>query len=361
MSSQETLDQFLQDGTIHLQPGPLLTAAPPPLADSFTFDRIAGMLLGLAIGDSLGNTTEGLLPTERRQAHGLIRDYLPNRYAGGRPVGLPSDDTQMAFWTLEQLLADGELIPDHLAQRFCAQPIFGIGHTVQRFIHAYQDEGQPWYRAGQPSAGNGALMRIAPVLIPHLRQPSPALWADTALAALVTHNDAASTASCLALVRILWEALSMTQAPAPAWWLDTFCATVAQLEGETRYQPRRSAIHYEGPLWQFTQDQVQEAWARDLTVVAACDSWYSGAYLLETVPSVLYILCRHAEDPEMALVRAVNDTKDNDTIAAIVGAVVGALHGAAALPRRWVDGLLGRIGSTDDGRIFELIEQARDR
>ena len=54
------------------------------------------------------------------------------------------------------------------------------------------------------------------------------------------------------------------------------------------------------------------------------------AYLLETVPSVLYAPMRYAGDPEEALVRSVNDAKDNDTVAAIVGAAVGALHGAAA-------------------------------
>ena len=40
--------------------------------------------------------------------------------------------------------------------------------------------------------------------------------------------------------------------------------------------------------------------------------------------------------------RSVNDTKDNDTIAAIVGAAVGALHGESAIPQVWRDGLLGR-------------------
>jgi ADP-ribosylglycohydrolase len=88
--------------------------------------------------------------------------------------------------------------------------------------------------------------------------------------------------------------------------------------------------------------------------------WYSGAYLLETVPSVLYILMRHGNNPEEAIVRAVNDTKDNDTVAAIVGAAVGALHGKEALPKRWVDNLSGRTSLHDDGRIFELLRLARE-
>jgi ADP-ribosylglycohydrolase len=68
---------------------------------------------------------------------------------------------------------------------------------------------------------------------------------------------------------------------------------------------------------------------------------------------------RHGHDPEEAIVRAVNDTRDNDTVAAIVGAAVGALHGADALPRRWREGLLGRTRFDDDGHVFELIEEAR--
>ncbi len=66
-------------------------------------------------------------------------------------------------------------------------------------------------------------------------------------------------------------------------------------------------------------------------------------------------------DPEEAIVRAVNDTRDNDTVAAIVGAAVGALHGAEALPKRWRDGLLGRTGADDDRRVFELMDRALER
>jgi ADP-ribosyl-[dinitrogen reductase] hydrolase len=55
----------------------------------------------------------------------------------------------------------------------------------------------------------------------------------------------------------------------------------------------------------------------------------------------------------------VNDTHDNDTIAAIVGAAVGALHGKDALPKRWIEKLSGRTHESDDGKIFELIEQAK--
>jgi ADP-ribosylglycohydrolase len=73
---------------------------------------------------------------------------------------------------------------------------------------------------------------------------------------------------------------------------------------------------------------------------------------------MVWILARHAHDPEEAIVRAVNDTHDNDTVAALVGAAVGALHGKEALPAPWQRGLLGRTTANDDGRVFRLIEEA---
>jgi ADP-ribosylglycohydrolase len=119
-------------------------------------------------------------------------------------------------------------------------------------------------------------------------------------------------------------------------------------------------MEYSGTAWQFVQEKVSRANRQDLPVVETCNAWYSGAYLLETLPSVIYILTRHGHDPEEAIVRAVNDTKDNDTIAAIIGAAVGALHGKEAIPKRWIENLSGRTTDSDDGRIFELVEEARE-
>jgi len=231
---------------------------------------------------------------------------------------------------------------------------------VRAFLRAYS-AGIPWQRAAQRSAGNGALMRIAPVVIPHIARPSPDLWVDAILAGAVTHNDPSSIAACVALTGILWEVLAMDGPPAPGWWLDAYCRRASCLEGETLLTPRRPGLAFRGPIWRLVDTEVRQALGAGLRVVDACERWYSGAFLLETVPSVLYILARHADDPEAAIVRAVNDTRDNDTVGAIVGAVVGALHGRSRLPERWVAGLLGRTGADDNGRVFELITQARVR
>ena len=293
-----------------------------------------------------------------------MRDYLPNVHAGGRRVGLPSDDTQLAFWTLEHLLAHGRLVPAVLATDFLRGRVFGIGRATAEALGRLR-AGVPWYEAGSPSAGNGALMRVAPLLVPYLRRPEPDLWADTVLAAVVTHNDRASTAASLALIRLLWATLALPAPPAdPMWWVDTFCDAMADVEGSgTRHTPRGGPLvgAYTGPLWRFAREQVQRSLEDGESVRTAQARFYSGAYLLETVPCVLLVLARHARDPEEAIVRAVNDTRDNDTVAAIAGAVVGALHGAQALPRRWREGLLGRVvGDGPDGELFEVIGRALD-
>jgi ADP-ribosyl-[dinitrogen reductase] hydrolase len=359
IDNTELCSGLLITGQMRVKPASFFSTTPGALRADFDFDRVEGMLLGLAIGDALGNTSESKSPQNRRQKYGEIRDYLPNQYANDLPKGVPSDDSQMAFWTLEQLLQEGGLIPDHLAARFCREQIFGIGRAVKKFVGNYKDLHLPWEKAGDQSAGNGALMRIAPILIPHLSQPSAALWADAALAAMVTHNDPASIAACVSFVNLLWELFRAGSIPQPGWWLDSYVAAASPIEGTPAYESRMPGINYCGPVWKFAQESIQQALEQKLSVVEACNHWGSGAYLLETIPSVLYILMLYGDDPEEAIIRAVNDTWDNDTTAAIVGAAVGALHGKRGLPARWIDGLLGRTGGQDDGKVFELIASAR--
>jgi len=322
-------------------------------------ERIRGMLLGLAIGDALGNTSEGLTAAERAARVGEIRDYLPNPAANAARVGLPSDDSQLAFWTLESLLERGALDPDDLAARFASRRIFGIGKSVQEFLHNRSRGIAPWYRCGAQSAGNGALMRIAPIVLLHPDGTGPGLWLDTALASIVTHRDAASVAACVAFTDLLARLLRLPAPPTGEWIIGTFVGTIRQVCTDETYRPRGGALAgFEGSFADYLDRALAEARRQQWTTRQAAEAWGSGAYLLETVPSTLWILALHAHDPEEAIVRAVNDTADNDTIAAIVGAAVGALHGAGALPASWRAALLGRTGESDDGVVFRLIEAA---
>jgi ribA/ribD-fused uncharacterized protein len=359
--NRRILESLLREEAVEIVESPFLRSAPFPLEPRFNFDKIEGMLLGLAIGDSLGNRSESMTPHDRAARYGVIRDYLPNWHADMRPVGLPSDDTQLAFWTLESMLDEGGFNPESVARLFSSgRQIFGLGGSVGLFLQNMNQHKKPWHKSGPPSAGNGALMRIAPMIVPHCLRPSSALWVNTVLCAMITHNDTASISSCVAFVKMLWELVSMTRPPDPLWWLDTFTTVAREFENGTDYRQRRErAGKYLGPLWGFTEDRVSRAFNEDRPCLDACEEWGSGAYLLETVPSVLYICMKHGDDFEEGLVRAVNDTKDNDTAGAIVGAALGALHGKKAIPKRWLEGLPGRTTADDDGFVYELIVQAK--
>lgn len=80
IASPVTLGWLLDFGTVALERAAFLETAPLVAQRPVDRDRVAGMLLGLALGDSLGNTSEALVPGVRAALYGEIRDYLPNRH-----------------------------------------------------------------------------------------------------------------------------------------------------------------------------------------------------------------------------------------------------------------------------------------
>ena len=169
----------------------------------------------------------------------------------------------------------------------------------------------------------------------------------------MTHRDDLSIVACLAFTDLLWQWLGEEGLPDASMWLRRFAEFCADVEPQTQYAPRAGQPPgFNGTLSEMIRTHVIPAVEQDLSVLDACAIWHSGAYLLETVPCVLYILAKYGHDPETAIVAAVNDTKDNDTIAAIVGAAVGALHGLSKFPPAWREGLSGRLGV--GGRAFWL-------
>ena len=70
----------------------------------------------------------------------------------------------------------------------------------------------------------------------------------------------------------------------------------------------------------------------------------------ESVPTALYAFLAHSESFEAAVRYALSLGGDTDTIAAMVGALAGAHHGAGAIPLRW----LARLEDGGRGRGYAL-------
>jgi ADP-ribosylglycohydrolase len=335
-----------------------------PKAKFAEFSRIEGMLLGIAIGDSLGNTSESMTPEQRKQEYGLITDYLPNKHAHNKPIGLPSDDTQLSFDTLEVILNKGRLDMEELAKVFSSHRIFGIGKTVKEFLRNYKDYKDPWYMSGVVGgAGNGALMRIAPVLISSLANKTENPRADTILATMLTHNSPLAIGSSVAFVNMLYEFVSLKKgSPDPDKLIKEFVEILEAFTGEARCNIRNTKIKskFSGSAPTFIREALQFGYENNMTVEQFGEYFGSGAYVLETDTVLLYILSKYLNDPEEAIIQAVNYTKDNDTMASIVGAAMGALYGKARFKESWITKLSGRIRENDDGKIFEMIDRTKE-
>jgi hypothetical protein len=66
------LDNLLAQGLIRVRDCALLHSSPSALPLDFDFSKIEGMLPGVAVGDALGATSEGMSPPDRQKQYGEI-------------------------------------------------------------------------------------------------------------------------------------------------------------------------------------------------------------------------------------------------------------------------------------------------
>ena len=146
-----------------------------------TIARYRGSLLGLAVGDALGTTLEFRPPG----TFAPIEDML-----GGGPFRLKpgewTDDTSMALCLAISLIEQKGFDPGDQMERYLrwyrqgylssAGECFDIDNTVRTALLSYEQTGQPYCGSTQPrSAGNGSIMRLAPVPLFFARHPEQAI------------------------------------------------------------------------------------------------------------------------------------------------------------------------------------------
>lgn len=289
------------------------------MAPSLDSDRMTGALLGLAVGDALGAPLEFARPPDARKAveHGL------EMTGGGQwEPGEWTDDTAMALCLADSILAHGLLDLDDVAGRYVAwagsRPK-DIGMTTRSALegassaHDARDRARRLHEAGGKTAGNGTVMRAAPI---GLMAPSaPAASGHARDDAVLTHFDPAAGAASAALCTALHAVLTGR---------DPLAAAGAELGDHARLQEAVGAV--------LAHDDAAIADLAGGPELGTC--WATLGVSLHALEAI--------DDYERGVAWAISLGGDTDTNAAVVGALLGCRHGVGAIPPRWLESLRER-------------------
>ncbi|MGL4768165.1 MAG: ADP-ribosylglycohydrolase family protein [Formosimonas sp.] len=293
-------------------------------------DQYVGALLGLACGDAVGTTLE----FAERGSFAPLADMV-----GGGPFELAAgrwtDDTSMALCLAESLIAQQGFEPKDQMARYAnwwqrgylssTGVCFDIGMTVQTALLKYLATGEPYCGAvDEYSAGNGSLMRLAPVVL--FAHPDLKKVLDlTAKSSCTTHGAAEAIESCQLLG----------------------CLLSAILNGV------RKDHLFNGLPQVFHQAKIK-ALASGAFVSKNVNEIKGSGYCVESLEAALWCFL-NSHDFESAVLQAANLGDDADTTAAIVGQIAGAYYGAAQIPQAWREKLFMKdeIVSMAE-RLYEL-------
>ncbi len=163
-------------------------------------ERYRGSLLGLAAGDALGTTNEFKEPGS----------FMPLKtISGGGPFGLKpgewTDDTSMALCLADSLIERQGFDANDQMERYCRWATdgylscngrcFDIGVTVSQALASFKRSGDPFANKDPDSAGNGSLMRLAPVPLYFAKKTASAIELS-AQSSLTTHGSKEASDAC---------------------------------------------------------------------------------------------------------------------------------------------------------------------
>jgi ADP-ribosyl-[dinitrogen reductase] hydrolase len=290
-----------------------------PSPDSITWDdRLAGTLLGTALGDALG------LPAEGMSAQAIARRFgRVDRFRLLGRTGFVSDDTEQAA-LVAQSLARHPDDPERCVRAFrrsllgwfCRLP-WGIGRAT---IRACVRIGLGLSPSGAMSAGNGAAMRAAILGTFFHDRPGPRLAFGRALAE-VTHRDR----------RAIEGALYVAE-------LAAACARSPRGTSLSTCHEEARAIVTDAELGRAI-DRARDLALGGADVAEAARICGTSGFVVHTLAFATYCFLRYGDDPLPALSEAIGAGGDTDSIGAILGGWLGALHGESGLPT----GLIGQI------------------
>ncbi|MBO7657322.1 ADP-ribosylglycohydrolase family protein [Candidatus Saccharibacteria bacterium] len=270
-------------------------------------DKARGMLVGLAVGDALGAPIE-FLPAS---AISVIDDEIPHFHENSRlPKGVWTDDTEMALCLADSLLASKGYDSYDIMMKFVAwcdngyrtydgKSPMDIGVQTARAIGEFKDEPVIFGDDTTESAGNGAIMRLAPVIIANLGVSDIDATAQMAvLSARETHNSKTAEMVTRIFAEVLYKICQGDDKKAVADFVDS--KMEVEKDGNKLYN--------------------------------------LGGYIVDTFAIALFGLMNfdNFKDGMLAVLRFGGDT---DTNGACYGQLAGAYYGYEAILEEWREGV----------------------
>ncbi|MBD1874693.1 ADP-ribosylglycohydrolase family protein [Nodosilinea sp. FACHB-131] len=274
--------------------------------------RFRGCLLGLAAGDAVGTTVE----FQPRGSFAPVTDMV-----GGGPFDLQpgqwTDDTSMALCLATSLVEVGAFDAVDQMNRYCdwrddgylssTGDCFDIGNTVSQALSQYKTSGNPFSGSTHPrSAGNGCLMRLAPIPMFYFPDRDRAIQ-FSGESSRTTHGAPECIDATRLFGNMLFRALSGASKTEILFEhnLETIASPAIQAIADGEYQSKRVG-----------------------------DIRGTG-YVVDSLEAALWCFWT-TESYEQAILAAANLGDDADTTAAICGQVAGAYYGESGIPTSWL-------------------------
>jgi ADP-ribosyl-[dinitrogen reductase] hydrolase len=288
-------------------------------------ERYRGCLLGLATGDAVGTTLEFRSPGTFTPISDMV---------GGGPFRLQpgqwTDDTSMALCLAESLIEQKGFVPTHQLEKYLkwyreghlssTGRCFDIGNTTHSALLQFERTREPYCGSTNPrSAGNGSIMRLAPVPLFFAQNPEAAIE-KSGESSRTTHGAATAVDACRYLGALLVgavngvsreELLSNHYSPIPGYWEEN------PLVEEIAEIAAGSFKHREPP-------EIQ-----------------GKGYVVQSLEAALWAFDRSHSFEEGCLL-AVNLGDDADTTGAVYGQLAGAFYGEQGIPESWREQLAHR-------------------
>lgn len=281
-------------------------------------DRSRGALLGLALGDTLGVPLE-FSQRDLRTVSGI---------EGGGPFKLKpghwTDDTSMTSCLAYSLITRRGFNPAHQLKCYTywyrygafspTGECFDIGNATRAALERFLQTGEAYAGSdAASSAGNGSLMRLAPVPVFYLDSFEDAVH-YSGLSSQTTHRAVEAVDACRYYGALIHGALNGVSKER---LLDGLYSPVA---GYWEAHPLTATI---------------EAVAKGSYKTKSRNQISSSGYVVHTLEAALWAF-HHNDSFRDGVLAAVNLADDSDTVGAVYGQLAGAYYGETALPMEWL-------------------------